>query len=53
MNEKDPQTVREFLKTLMRRLRVSVIVTDDLSSYKQVAEAMHLEHQICQLHIRR
>jgi transposase-like protein len=32
---------------------VSVIVTDDLSSYKVVAEKLQLEHQICQFHVRR
>jgi hypothetical protein len=37
----------------MQRLGVSVIVTDDLSSYKQVAEALQLEQQICQFHVRR
>jgi hypothetical protein len=30
-----------------------VIVTDDLASYKQVAEHLGLEQQICQFHVRR
>jgi transposase-like protein len=53
VDEKDPQAVRKFLEPLMQRLGVSVIVTDDLSSYKQVAEALQLEQQICQFHVRR
>jgi transposase-like protein len=53
VDEKDPQAVKKFLEPLMQRLGVSVIVTDDLSSYKQVAETLQLEHQICQFHVRR
>jgi len=53
MDEKDPQAVKQFLEPLMQRLGVSVIVTDDLASYKQVADALQLEHQICQFHVRR
>jgi hypothetical protein len=34
VDEKDPQAVKRFLEPLMQRLGVSVIVTDDLSSYK-------------------
>lgn len=45
MDEKDPQGVH--------RLGVSVIVTGDLASYKQVAEALQLEQQICQFHVQR
>lgn len=36
----------------MQRLGVSVIVTDDLASYKQVAQTLYLEQQICQFHVR-
>ncbi len=53
VDEKDPQAVRKFLEPLMQRLGVSVIVTDDLFSYKQAAEALRLEHQVCQFHVRR
>jgi hypothetical protein len=53
VDEKDPQAVRKFLEPLMQRLGVSVIVTDDLFSYKQAAEALQLEHQVCQFHVRR
>jgi transposase-like protein len=53
VDEKDPKAVKKFLEPLMQRLGVSVIVTDDLASYKQVAETLQLEHQICQFHVRR
>jgi len=32
---------------------VSVIVTDDLFSFRIVAEKLGLEHQVCQFHVRR
>lgn len=53
VDEKDPQAVKCFLEPLVARLGVSVIVTDDLASYKQVAEDLGLEQQICQWHVRR
>ena len=53
VDEIDPQAVKKFLEPLVQRLGVSVIVTDDLASYKQAAQALQLEHQICQFHVRR
>jgi transposase-like protein len=53
VDEKDPQAVKRFLEPLMQRLGVSVIVTDDLASYKVVARELNVEHQICQFHVRR
>jgi transposase-like protein len=53
LDEKDPQAVRQFLEPLMQRLGVSVIVTDDLFSFKVVADQLGLEHQVCQYHLRR
>jgi transposase-like protein len=53
VDEKDPQAVKKFLEPLVQRLGVSVIVTDDLFSYKQVADGLQLEQQICQFHVRR
>ena len=35
-----------------KRLCVSVIVTDDLGTYKVVAQRLNLEHQSCQFHVR-
>jgi hypothetical protein len=45
--------VQHFLEPLVQRLGVSVIVTDDLISYRQVAERLALGHQVCQFHVRR
>jgi transposase-like protein len=53
INEYDPQAVRRWLEPLVQRHGVTVIVTDDLFSYKIVAEKLQLGHQICQFHVRR
>jgi transposase-like protein len=53
INEYDPQAVRRWLAPLVQRHGITVIVTDDLSSYKIVAEKLQLGHQICQFHVRR
>lgn len=53
VDEYNPQAVRRWLEPLVKRLGVSVIVTDDLVRHKTVAEKLDLEHQICQFHVRR
>ncbi len=53
VNEYDPQAVRKWLEPLVQRLGVSVIVSDDLHSYRIVAKQLDLEHQVCQFHVRR
>ncbi len=53
LNEQDPQAVRRWLEPLVQRHGITVIVTDDLSSYKLVAQKLQLGHQICQFHVRR
>ena len=53
IDEANPQAVRRFLEPLVQRLGVSVIVTDDLASFRTVAGNLGLEHQVCQFHVRR
>jgi hypothetical protein len=53
VDESNPQAVRRWLEPLVKRLGVSVIVTDDLASYRVVAEKLQVEHQVCQFHVRR
>jgi len=53
VDEHDPQAVRRWLEPLVQRLGVSVIVTDDLMTYRSVTEKLALEHQVCQFHVRR
>jgi len=53
VDERNPQAVRRWLEPMVKRLGVSVIVTDDLVTYRIVAEKLGLEHQVCQFHVRR
>lgn len=53
VNEHDPQAVRRWLAPLVQQHGITVIVTDDLFSYKIVAEKLQLGHQVCQFHVRR
>ena len=53
VDEHDARAVRRFLEPLVQRLGVSVIVTDDLAMYRNLAEKLGLEHQVCQFHVRR
>jgi transposase-like protein len=53
VDEHDPYAVQRWLEPLVQRMGVSVVVTDDLMMYKIVAQQLHLEHQICQFHVRR
>jgi hypothetical protein len=53
VDESDPQAVKRWLEPLVKRLGVSVIVTDDLMTYRIVARQLGLEHQVCQFHVRR
>jgi transposase-like protein len=53
VEERDPQAVRRWLQSLMQRLGVSVIMTDDLYVYHSLSEQLHLGHQVCQFHARR
>ena len=53
LDESNPQALQRWLGPLIQRHGITVIVTDDLFSYKLVAEKLQLEHQICQFHVRR
>jgi transposase-like protein len=53
VDESNPAAVRRFLAPLVQRLGVSVVVTDDLLSYRTVANQLGLEQQVCQFHVRR
>ena len=53
VDEKDPDAVRRWLTPLVKQLGMSVIITDDLATYRSVAGKLNLEHQVCQFHVRR
>jgi len=53
VDEANPQAVRRFLEPLVQRLGVSVLVSDDLASFRSVADQLGVEQQVCQFHVRR
>jgi len=53
VDEKDPRAVQRFLEPLVKRLGVSVIVTDDHLVLRTVIDQLDVEHQVCQFHLRR
>jgi transposase-like protein len=53
LDESNPQALRRFLEPVVQRLGVSVIVSDDLASYRKVTQELEIEHQVCQFHVRR
>jgi transposase-like protein len=53
VNEYDLHAVQHWLEGLKQRLGESVIVTDDLFTYRIVTQRLQLGHQVCQFHVRR
>ena len=53
VNEYNLQAMQRWLEPLVQKHGITVIVTDDLSSYKIIAENLQLAHQVCQFHVRR
>ncbi len=53
IEEQDPRAVVRFLRPLVQRLGISVIVSDDHPSFRTVTERLQVEHQVCQFHLRR
>lgn len=53
VNEYDPQAIIRWLRPLVQQHGISVIVSDDLFSYRVVAQKLQLGHQVCQFHARR
>ena len=53
IEETDKQAVEQWLRSLKQKHGIGVIVTDDLSTYKELADDLELGHQVCQFHVRR
>ena len=51
--ERDSAGFMDWLSDYARELGVRAIVSDDLSTYKPVAEELGLEHQVCLAHVRK
>lgn len=53
VDEKNPWAVASALRPLVAALGVEVLVSDDLGSYRTVAEELGLRHQVCAFHLLR
>lgn len=53
IDEKELPALERFLADLKQRLGMSLLVTDDLFTYRMAAERLQIGHQVCQFHVRR
>lgn len=53
IDEKEKKQVGAWLKALKQQHNIGAIVTDDLATYKELAQELEVGHQICQFHVRR
>ena len=53
IDEKEKSAVAAWLRSLKQQHKIGAIVTDDLATYKEIAQELELGHQICQFHVRR
>jgi transposase-like protein len=47
------EEVERVVREVAQQVKAEVLVTDDLDSYKPVADALGLHHQICRVHVKR
>lgn len=47
------EAVLDVVRAVAEQVEAEVLVSDDLDSYKRVADALGLEHQICRNHVKR
>lgn len=45
--------VADLLREVAEQVAAEVLVSDDLDSYKEVADALDLDHQVCRSHVKR
>ena len=53
IDEKEKGAVEAWLKALKQKHKIGAVVTDDLATYKEIADELELGHQVCQFHVRR
>lgn len=53
IDEKDVAGVLRWLRGLKQRHGIGAIVTDDLVTYRSIADKLEIGHQICYFHMRR
>ena len=53
IDEKDKEQLKGWLQHLKQKHAIGALVTDDLASYKELADELQVGHPICQFHVRR
>ena len=53
IDEKEKGHLQAWLKILKQKHNIGAIVTDNLATYKEIADELELGHQVCQFHIKR
>ena len=53
IDEKDRDALLAWVEELQGKHHFRVLVTDDLNTYKSIAQELELTHQVCQFHLRR
>jgi len=53
IDEKEKAKLQAWLKLLKQKHNIGAIVTNDLATYKEIADELELGHQVCQFHVRR
>ena len=53
IDEKDKEEVEAWLKGLVQRHQIGLVVSDDLATYKEITDELEIGHQVCQFHVRR
>ena len=48
-----PKAYKEWIEPIAKEVEAEVIVTDDADAFKQVADELGLNHQVCKKHVER
>jgi hypothetical protein len=49
----DAQSLRDWLTPIVESVGAQVLISDDADAFKQVADGLALDHQVCKSHVRR
>jgi transposase-like protein len=53
LSGEDAEALQEWLKPVAEAVGAQLLVSDDADSFKQVADRLNLEHQVCKGHVQR
>ena len=53
LSEEDAETLKGWLEPIAEAVGAELLVTDDADAFKEVADELGLEHQVCKSHVKR